>query len=62
MENYKEISSELTISDMKVLANIIEVLVNRGALKAKDLTLIGNIYDKIAQLISTNDSSQQSRQ
>jgi hypothetical protein len=62
MDTYKEITSELTISDMKVIANIIEVLVGRGALKAKDLTLIGSIYDKVAQVINSNDSGQQSNQ
>lgn len=42
-----EISTSLDLRDIKALATIIEVCISRGALKANELTVVGQVYDKL---------------
>jgi len=53
----KEIATELTLTDMRVINNIIEFVASKGLFKPSDYNTIGNIYEKIKQLLSTNESS-----
>jgi len=52
----KEISTELTLSDMKVINNIIDLVSSKGLIRAADFTLVGSIYEKINALLKTNES------
>lgn len=52
----KEISSNLTLSDMKVINNLIEGVAARGLFKPSEFTVFGNIYEKINVLLKSNDS------
>lgn len=53
MTEDKEISSSLTISDMKVINNLIEVVSSKGLIRPTDFTLIGSIYEKINAVIKS---------
>lgn len=55
-EEQKEISSELTLSDMKIINNIIELVASKGLFRPSDFCIIGNIYDKINNLLKDNES------
>ena len=57
-EESKEISSNLTLSDMRVINSIIEHVSSKGVFKAADYTIIGSIYDKIATLLKATDEQQ----
>jgi hypothetical protein len=48
----KEISTELTLSDMRVINNIIEFAAAKGIIRPNDYTIIGSIYEKISQLVN----------
>jgi hypothetical protein len=54
-EESKEISSNLTLSDMRVINSIIDHVASKGVFKAADYTIIGSIYDKIASLLKATD-------
>jgi len=47
----KEISTELTLSDMRTINNIIEFAAAKGIIKPNDYTVVGNVYEKISQLL-----------
>jgi len=53
MSTDKEISSELTVSDLKILNNIIEMVANKGLIKPIDFTIVGSIYEKINALLKS---------
>jgi len=46
----QEISTELTLSEMKTINTIIEVSASRGIFKPSDFVVVGNIYEKIRSL------------
>jgi len=50
----REISSNLTLSDMKAINTLIEVASVKGIFKASDLTLFGAIYEKIVSLLKNS--------
>jgi len=56
-----EISTSLDLRDIKALATIIEVCVGRGALKANELSVVGQVYDKLTatlqQAVQQNSDS-----
>ena len=56
----KEISTELTLSDMKVINNIIDLTASKGLIRAADFTLVGSIYEKINLLLKNNDTQSNS--
>ena len=39
---------QLTINDMIVLKNMVEITQSRGAFKADEMTTVGNVYNKLA--------------
>lgn len=53
----KEISSNLTLSDLKVINNIIELISTKGLIRPTDFTLVGSIYEKINALLQTVQES-----
>jgi|LauGreDrversion2_6_1035139.scaffolds.fasta_scaffold26347_2 hypothetical protein len=50
----QELQTEITLQDLKVLANLIEAASARGVLKGADLTVVGGVYDKIVTVINTS--------
>ena len=51
-----ELATDLTVSDMKSIATLIEVCTQRGAFKAQELA-VGQIYNKIAAVLSSVSDS-----
>jgi hypothetical protein len=52
MEEDQELSTNLTIADLTTIASIIEAIVNRGALKPQELSLVGSVYEKVAATLN----------
>jgi hypothetical protein len=50
----QELQTEITLQDLKILANLIEAASARGVLKGADLTVVGGVYDKIITVINTS--------
>ena len=44
---------QLTINDMIVLKNMVEICSSRGAFKADEMTTVGGVYNKLATFISS---------
>lgn len=51
----KEISTSLTINDLKIINNIIDLVASKGLIRASDYTLLGGIYDKISSIVKQVD-------
>ncbi len=51
MSETEEISSNLTLSDLKLINNIIEGVSSKGLIKPTEFTTIGSIYEKISSLL-----------
>jgi len=61
--NEQEVSTDLNIGDLKVIASLIEACTNRGFFKANELTIIGSLYNKIsAILLSIDDDKDKGNQ
>ncbi len=52
MEEDQELSTNLTIADLTTIASIIEAIVNRGALRPQELSLVGSVYEKVAAILN----------
>lgn len=52
MEEDQELSTNLTIADLTTIASIIEAIVNRGALRPHELSLVGSVYEKVAAILN----------
>jgi hypothetical protein len=48
----QELSTNLTIADLKVIGALIEACSARGVFKANELVVVGEIYNKIAACLS----------
>ena len=46
-----EAVSNLTITDLVVMRNIIDLASTRGAFKGEDLTVVGDVYNKLSSFI-----------
>ena len=42
---------QLTINDMIVLKNMVEITQSRGAFKADEMTTVGNVYNKLSMFL-----------
>jgi hypothetical protein len=58
MSAEKEITSDLTVSDLRILNNLIEMVSTKGLIKPADFMLIGSIYEKITSLLKSVSSEQ----
>jgi len=52
-ETVREVSTNLTISDMKVISNIIQLASSRGLFKPTEFTVVGTIFEKINSILAT---------
>lgn len=44
--------TQITIADLDVLRNIVDLACTRGAFRGAELTQVGAIYDKLTQFLS----------
>jgi len=58
MSQTTEVQTEITVSDLKLLASLIDLATNKGILRAADLTLIGGVYDKIVSVIKLTPANE----
>jgi len=56
-EQVKELSTNLTISDLKVINTLIELIASRGLIKPNDYKLIGSIYEKISAILKSDSET-----
>lgn len=47
----EELSTNLTIGDLKTISSIIEACTSRGTFKPAELTIVGTIYEKISSIL-----------
>ena len=52
MEN-KEFTSNLTVSDLVNIKNIIDVASARGAFRGEELSAVGEVYNKLAKFVDS---------
>lgn len=45
---------KLGVNDLKLMANIIEVVSNRGAIKANEMAAVGNLYNILMSFLIAN--------
>jgi len=45
--------NSLTVSDLLVLRNAIDIAATRGAFRANELSAVGNVFDKLALFVDT---------
>ena len=50
----KHPSIPLGVNDLKVMANIIEVVSNRGATRANEMAAVGNVYNILMNFLIAN--------
>jgi hypothetical protein len=48
-----ELSTNLTIGDLKTIASIIDVTTTRGAFKPNELVIVGTLFEKITGILAT---------
>lgn len=51
----KEISTDLTLSDLKTINTLIEGISQKGLIKPNDFSVIGSIYEKINMILSQSN-------
>ena len=47
---------EVTVGDLQVVANIIEVATQRGAFRAAELKYVGEFFERVSGLINPKES------
>jgi len=49
---------QLGVNDLKLMANIIEVVSNRGAIKANEMAAVGSLYNNLMNFLIANGAVQ----
>lgn len=44
--------NQITVADLALIKNLIEVSSSRGAFKADELSTVGQIYDKLSEFLN----------
>jgi hypothetical protein len=52
MENDQSQPTQLSLGDLVDLKNIVEVASTRGAFQAKELSVVGRVYDKLSAFLA----------
>ena len=47
-------SVKLGVADLKLMANVIEVVSQRGAIKANEMAAVGNLYNNLMSFLIAN--------
>jgi hypothetical protein len=53
-ESAAEGAPQLGVGDLKLMANIIEVVSNRGAVKANEMAAVGSLYNNLMNFLIAN--------
>jgi hypothetical protein len=53
-EQQEETAPSLGVNDLKLMANIIEVVSNRGAIKANEMQAVGMLYNNLMTFLVAN--------
>jgi len=53
---------QLGVADLKLAANIIEVVSNRGAIKANEMVAVGSLYNKLMEFLVANGAVEMQQQ
>jgi hypothetical protein len=53
-EEVKQTATELTVTDLTLTLQVIQVATSRGAFKADELTAIGGLYDRIFKFLESS--------
>ena len=51
MENTTQDQTQITITDLDLLRNIVDLASSRGAFRAAELTQVGAVYDKLTRFL-----------
>ena len=49
----EELSTNITVGDLKTIGSIIEACTSRGVFKPNELVIVGTIYEKITSLLNS---------
>ena len=55
-----EITTELTLNDIKTIISIVDVCTSRGAFRANELVPVGQLYEKLQATVKAADVPVQS--
>ncbi len=53
-ESVEASAPALGVNDLKLMANIIEVVSNRGAIKANEMAAVGSLYNNLMNILVAN--------
>ena len=53
-ESVEASAPALGVNDLKLMANIIEVVSNRGAIKASEMAAVGSLYNNLMNFLIAN--------
>ena len=53
-ESVEASAPALGVNDLKLMANIIEVVSNRGAIKANEMAAVGSLYNNLMNFLIAN--------
>jgi len=57
-ESVEASAPALGVNDLKLMANIIEVVSNRGAIKANEMAAVGSLYNNLMNFLIANGAIQ----
>lgn len=52
---------QLTVADLASLKSLLEAACNRGAFKAAEMSMVGNLYDKLSQFVDQTAAQVQAK-
>lgn len=58
-ESAEATAPALGVNDLKLMANIIEVVSNRGAIKANEMAAVGSLYNNLMNFLVANGALEQ---
>lgn len=61
MPNVENIATDITVSDIQLALQILDVCASRGAFKSSEFTVVGNLIDKFTSAISQSTPEELNR-
>jgi hypothetical protein len=55
MTDIKELQTELTVTDLKIIAQIIDLASSKGLFKGSDMLAVGMVYKKIEDVVKNEN-------
>ena len=53
-QNIPQEQVSISLQDLVVIANLIKVVADRGAIKAEEMTVIGGVYEKLVNFLNAS--------